>query len=247
MEINGAIALVTGANRGLGRAFTQELLDNGATKVYAGVRRPDESAFAGLDRSRIELLTLDVTDPELIAAAAARAGDVTVLVNNAGTNANSDLLTGDPDALRRDLDTHLYGSLNLARAFAPVLDANGGGAIVNLLSAMSWFGLPGNGTYHVAKAAAWAMTNAIRLELAPQRTQVVGVHLGAADTDMTADYQGPKITPASVAAAALGAIEDGSWEVLVDEWTVGVKASLAGDPAPFYRQLLATLQVPLAV
>lgn len=229
MQIAGSTALVTGANRGLGRHFALALLERGAAKVYATSRNPD-----AVDLPGVEVLALDITDPASVAAAAAAAGDVTLLVNNAGISLAESLVTGDLAVVRRELDTHLWGTLDVVRAFAPVLQRNGGGAIANVLSALSWFSFPGSGSYSVAKAAEWAMTNGVRIELAPQGTQVVGVHLGAADTDMTAGYEGPKTAPAEVVRAALDGIEAGRIEVVVDEWSEMVKASLAKDPVEFY-------------
>ncbi|WP_194916850.1 SDR family oxidoreductase [Catenulispora rubra] len=240
MEINGSIALVTGANRGLGRAFTAHLLDRGAAKVYAAARRPDDMSLDGLDADRVEAVALDVTDPAAVRRAAEQAPDVTLLVNNAGSNTWQDLVAGDLDQIRLELETHLFGSLQMIRAFAPALGRNGGGAVVNLLSAMSWFAHPGANAYHVAKAAAWAMVNSVRLELADQGTLVTGVHLGLADTDMSAGFDSEKLPPVEVARAALDGVEAGAWEVLVDEWSRTVKSSLAADPRPFYEALAAT-------
>ena len=232
MDITGSVALVTGANRGLGRQFTQQLLERGATKVYATSRRPELVDVPG-----VEVLRLDVTDPESVAAAAAAAADVTLVVNNAGISTGANLVTGDLADVRREMDTHFYGTLAVVRAFAPVLAGNGGGGIVNVLSALSWFTTNGAGGYAAAKSAAWSLTNGVRLELLGQGTQVTGVVLGAADTDMMADYQGPKTSADDVVATALDGVQAGDWEVLVDDWSRGVKASLAGDPRDFYRQL----------
>ncbi|WP_199040134.1 SDR family oxidoreductase [Glycomyces salinus] len=232
MKINGATAIVTGANRGIGRAFAQHLLERGAAKVYAAARRPETVDLPG-----VEPIRLDITDSEQVRRASEIAGDVTLLVNNAGINTFQDLVEGDLDKIRLDLETHLFGSLSMIRAFAPALAAGGGGAIVNVLSASSWFALRGVDSYHVAKAAQWAMTNGVRLELADQGTLVTGLHLGLADTDLVADIDGPKLPPSQVARAALDGVEDDRWEVLVDDWSKGVKSSLALDPRPFYENL----------
>lgn len=232
MKINGATAIVTGANRGLGRAFAQHLLERGAEKVYAAARRPETVDLPG-----VEPIRLDITDPEQVGRAADLADDVTLLVNNAGINTFQDLVEGGLDRIRLDLETHLFGSLNMIRAFAPVLAAGGGGAIVNVLSASSWFALRGVDSYHVAKAAQWAMTNGVRLELAEQGTLVTGLHLGLADTDMVADIDGPKLEPSQVARTALDGVEGDRWEVLADDWSREVKSSLASDPRPFYENL----------
>ncbi|PJJ71383.1 short-subunit dehydrogenase [Diaminobutyricimonas aerilata] len=238
MNVTGQIALVTGANRGIGRQFVLELLERGAAKVYAAARRPE---VVDIDDARVVPLRLDLFDRESIAAAAEAASDVTLLINNAGTSAYGSLVTGDLDDARRQMDTHLWGPLDVIRAVNPALGRNGGGAIVNVLSALSWFASPGAGAYAAAKAAEWNMTNAVRLELAGQGTLVQGVLLGAADTDMMAGYDGPKVDPREVARRSLDGVEAGSTEVIVDEWTAMVKASLAGDPAPFYERITALL------
>jgi len=149
MDITGSVALVTGANRGLGRQFAQQLLERGATKVYATSRRPEL-----IDVPGVEVLRLDITDPESVEAAAAAAGDVTLVVNNAGITTGANLVTGDLAEVRREMDTHFYGTLGVVRAFAPVLARNGGGGIVNVLSALSWFTTNGAGAYAAGKAAA---------------------------------------------------------------------------------------------
>jgi len=229
MQISGSIALVTGANRGLGREFAHQLLARGATKVYATARRPELVDVPGA-----EVLALDITDPGSVEAAAAVATDVTLLVNNAGVTTGANLVGGDLDLLRREMDTHFWGTLRMVRAFAPGL---AGGAILNVLSALSWFAHDGAGGYGAAKAAEWSLTNGVRLELAAQKTLVTGLHLGAADTDMMAWYDGPKAAPATVVAAALDGIEENRLEVLADEWSVQVKAALAEDPSLFYTAL----------
>ncbi len=225
MDINGSIALVTGANRGLGLAFSQQLLERGATKVYAAARD-----ISTIDLPGVEPVELDITDAAHARRAAELASDVTLVVNNAGINTWQNLVTGDIAEIRRELDTHLFGTLNVVRAFAPVLGANGGGAVLNVLSAMSWFAYDGSNSYHVAKAAQWALTNGVRIELGAQGTLVVGVHLGLADTDMSAGFDADKLSPTVVANASLDGIEADAWEVLVDDWSRSIKASLARDP-----------------
>lgn len=224
MDINNSVALVTGANRGLGRAFAERLLERGARKVYATARRPETVDLPG-----VEVLPLDVTDPASVRAAAQAASDVTLLVNNAGVS-GTDLVTGSLDSVRRELETNVFGSLATIRELAPALAANGGGAIVNVLSAMSWFGVNGANSYHMTKAAAWAMTNGVRLELADQGTLVTAVHLGLADTDMSAGWPVDKISPSDLADAALDGVEAGSAEVLADQWSRDVKARLVLTP-----------------
>jgi NAD(P)-dependent dehydrogenase (short-subunit alcohol dehydrogenase family) len=238
MNITDQVALVTGANRGIGRQFVLELLEQGAAKVYATARRLETLDF---DDARVVPLRLDLLDHESIVAAAATANDVTLLVNNAGISTGATLVTGELAEIRREFDTHFWGTLDVIRQFAPTLAAQGGGAIVNVLSALSWFSSPGAGSYAAAKAAEWNMTNGVRLELAPQGTLVQGVLLGAADTDLMASYDGPKTDPRDVARLSLEGVATGKIEVIVDDWTAMVKASLAGDPAPFYEQITQML------
>ncbi|MEU4224423.1 SDR family oxidoreductase [Nonomuraea sp. NPDC026600] len=233
MKINGAHVLVTGANRGLGRQFVLSLLDRGAGKVYATARRPDLIDVPGAIP-----LHLDITDSASVAAAAAAAGDVKIVINNAGISTGANLVTGDLDTIRREMDTHFYGTLNVIRAFAPQL---ADGAILNVLSAISWLAFDGAGAYHAAKAAEWALTNAVRLELANQRTLVTGLHLGAADTDMMAWYNGDKTAPEVIVAAALDGIEARRPEVLADDWSRQVKTWLSEDPSVIYREAAAAL------
>ena len=231
MKISGSTALVTGANRGMGRHFAQQLLERGAAKVYSTARNPER-----VDLEGVEVLRLDLTDPDSVAAAAAAAGDVTLLVNNAGIATGTNLL-GDLDQIRLEMETHYFGTLSVVRAFAPVLAAGGGGAIVNVLSALSWFSVEGANAYAAAKAAEWSMTNGIRLELAAQGTQVTGVHVGAVDTDLMAGYDGAMADPADVVRIVLDGLEADQMEVVVDDWSAMVKATLSGDPAAFYTEV----------
>ncbi|MBL0888630.1 SDR family oxidoreductase [Myceligenerans indicum] len=227
MELNGATALVTGANRGLGRHLATQLLDRGAA-VYAAVRHPD-----ALDLPGVTALRLDVTDDASIHAAAKIAADTTVLINNAGISTYTPLGTGDMGSIDREIDTNFYGPLRVTRAFAPVIAANGGGAILNVLSVVSWMHPAQAGGYAAAKAAAWALTDATREELAPQRITVSGLHVGLMDTDMTAGMgEVPKADPADVAAQALDGIASGASEILADDLTRQVRQGLAYGPIP---------------
>ena len=232
MHINGAIALVTGANRGIGKHFVEQLLESGAQKVYATARNPDAIDF---DDPRVIPLRLDLLDEESISKAAAGASDVSLLINNAGIATGADLLTSPLEEIRTDLETHLFGTLRVIRAFTPIIQGQGQGAIVNVLSVLSWAATAaGSGSYSVAKAAEWNMTNGVRVELAGRNILVQGVHLGAADTDMMAGVDGLKIHPADVAKASLAGVEAEAFEVLVDDPSRFVKAALAGDPAQLY-------------
>lgn len=215
MNIEGSVAFVTGGNRGLGRALVDELLARGATKVYATSR----SGFAPWDE-RVVPLVLDVTSAEAVAAAAAAAPDATIVVNNAGVDLNTPVLSASLDDLAAELDTNLWGPLHVSRAFAPQL---AGGALVNVLSVLSWVSF-GRG-YEVSKAAAWSATNALR-RLLPE-TLVTAVHVGYMDTDMAAHVDGPKTAPAEVARLVLDGVEAGEAEVLADEISRQVKAGLS--------------------
>ena len=234
MNVTDHIALVTGANRGIGREYVLELLERGVRKVYATARRPEA---LDVDDARVVPLRLDLLDHASVVAAARTASDVTLVVNNAGIATGADLVTGDLDDVRREMDTHFWGTLDVVRTFSPVLASNGGGAVVNVLSALSWFASPGNGAYAAAKAAEWNMTNAVRHELGPQGTFVQGVLLGAADTDISAHDDGPKIDPRDVPRASLDGLAAGRIEVVVDDWTAMVKASLAGDAGEFHSRI----------
>lgn len=234
LRIEGAVALVTGANRGLGRHFARQLLERGAARVYATARRPET-----IDLPGVVPLRLDVTDEGEVEAAAAEAGDVALLVNNAGISHWTNLVTGDLAAVRAEMETNFWGTLAMVRAFAPVLAANGGGAILNVLSAQSWFAYPSTNGYHATKAAQWALTNGVRMELAEQGTLVTGLHLGAVNTDFSAAYDGPKGDPAVAVRAGLDALEAGAIETLADDWSAHVKKSLAEDPTLLYDELRA--------
>ena len=223
MKIKGSTALVTGANRGLGLAYAKALLAAGARKVYAGARDPSSVTLAG-----VVPLKLDVNSAEDIAAAVAACGDVDLVINNAGIIGADDLLgSKGVEGLRSVLETNLYGVFAVSRAFAPVLRANGGGALVNMLSALSWASLPTTGPYSVSKAAAWSLTNGLRNELREQGTLVVGVHAGYIDTDMVKDVDSPKSRPEDIAQAVLTGIEAGEQEVLADDTARHVKAGFA--------------------
>ncbi|MEV8438825.1 SDR family oxidoreductase [Actinosynnema sp. NPDC051121] len=233
MKIANSVALVTGSNRGLGLHFARQLLERGAAKVYATARDA-----GSVDLPGVEALPLDITDAASVAAAARAAGDVTLLVNNAGIITGANLVTGDPAAIRREVDTHFFGTLEVVRAFAPILAANGGGAILNVLSSMSWVSYDRATAYSAAKAAQWSLTNGVRVELAGQGTLVTGLLLGPTDTDMTAGMDVPKNDPADVVRAALDGVEADEVEVLADQGVVNLKAALSGDPRALYPQVV---------
>jgi NAD(P)-dependent dehydrogenase (short-subunit alcohol dehydrogenase family) len=230
MKIAGSVALVTGANRGLGRAYARELVRRGAASVYGAARQPAQVTEPG-----VTPVALDITDPGRVVRVAAECGDVSLLVNNAGVMKAS-TFTGAPDlaAAQAEMETNYFGTLRMCRAFAPVLAANGGGAIVNMLSVTSFYTNPFNASYGASKAAEWSLTNGIRLELHHQGTLVVAVHAGFIDTDMAALVDAQKISPESVAAQVFDAVEAGRVEVLADERTRTVKASLSRDHELIY-------------
>jgi len=229
MKIQGSIALATGANRGLGLAFAQALLHAGAVKVYAAARDPSKVSLPGATP-----LKLDITNPADVAAAARAASDVTLLVNNAAIARTVAFLAADAEAaLRESLETNLFGTLSMIRAFAPVLKANGGGAIVNMLSIASWLNRPTLAVYAASKSAEWALTNGTRHELREQGTLVVGVHAAFIDTDMAKPFQGPKSRPEDIVSQVLAAVEQGLEEVLADQLTRDVKRGLSAERASY--------------
>jgi short-subunit dehydrogenase len=181
---------------------------------------------------------LDITNLQEVAAAAMTAKDVTLLINNAGSSTGASLLDGDLDKIQLEFNTHFFGTLSMARTFAPILANNGGGSILNILSALSWFSIGGNeGAYTAAKAAEWALTNELRLNLYPQNVRVAGLHVGFMETDMSAGVEAPKADPAEVAKLAIDGIEANSFEILADEPSRKLQSALAGGVAALYPQL----------
>ena len=231
MKIDGQTALVTGANRGLGRHIAEQLRDRGA-KVYAGARNPQS-----VDLEGVTPIALDITDPASVATAADATGDVSILINNAGSSTGASLLTGDLADIHLELDTHFFGTLSVIRAFAPQLGAHDSSAVLNILSVLSWISFPQSGAYCAAKSAGWSLTNALRQELAPRGTRVSALHVGYMDTDMVRHVDAPKSDPAGIARIALDGIEAGSYEIVADETAKAVLAGLSGGVAALYPQL----------
>lgn len=220
LTVEGSVALVTGANRGLGKAFARALLEAGAAKVYAGARD-----VATVDDPDVVPVALDVTDHEQVAKVAAELGDVDIVINNAGVASFLGAVDGEGlERFREEFEVNYFGSVAVARAFAPVVGRNGGGAIVNMLSALSWATLPQTANYSATKAAGWAYTNGLRQALADQGTLVVAVHAGYIDTDMAAGVDAPKVAPEDVARQTVEAIAAGRTEVLADDTSRGAKA-----------------------
>lgn len=235
MKLNGATALVTGTNRGIGHHFAVELLQRGA-KVYATARRPELIDIPG-----VEVLQLDITDQASVAAAAAVATDVDVLVNNAASTAGGNLVSGDLGAIRAVMDSNYYGTLSMIRAFAPVLARNGGGAILNVLSGSAWATVDGNTAYAAAKSAEWGLTNGVRLELAGQGTLVAALVPGLVATDTMREFarnagidlpEEVMIEPVDLVRLALDGVEADEVEIL-DPIGADVKATLTGPPRTF--------------
>ncbi|WP_369230594.1 SDR family oxidoreductase [Streptomyces sp. R21] len=231
MDLSTSTVLVTGANRGFGRALAAELLSRGAT-VYAGARNPDQVDLPGA-----KPIALDITDSTSVAAAAEAIGDVTILVNNAGSSTGADLLAADLNNIRLEMDTHYFGTLSMVRAFAPKIAANGGGTILNILSGLSWVSFPELGAYCAAKSAEWSLTNTLRLQLADQGIRVSGLHVGYMDTDMVRAVDGPKSDPADIARIAVDGIATGAYEILADNAARQAQAALAGGVSALYPQL----------
>lgn len=222
MKIENAVALVTGANRGIGLAFARQLLARGARKVYAGVREPSAVTEPG-----VHALRLDVTQPGDVAAAAALASDVTLVVNNAGIAQPGGFLAADSEeTARRLFETNFFAMLRMSKTFAPVLQANGGGALLNVLSVASWVNGGELAAYSASKSAAWSLTNALRNELAAQKTQVLALHMAYVDTDLTRGFDVPKSSPDEIVRRALDGLEAGLDEVLADELTLQVKRGM---------------------
>ncbi|MDM3975572.1 SDR family oxidoreductase [Mycobacterium marseillense] len=221
VNVKGSTVVVTGGQRGLGKAIVAELVGRGAAKVYATARAPKPS-----QDPRVIGVELDVTQPDSVAALAARATDADIVINNAGVLGARTLLDSDIDEVRTVFETNYFGALRVAKAFAPTLADNGGGALVDVASILSW--MPGSGGYGDSKAALWSLTNSLRIELEKQGTLVVAAHLSFTDTDMTAGFDAPKNDAGQVARAIVDGIERGDTEVLADDDTRYVKAALSG-------------------
>jgi NAD(P)-dependent dehydrogenase (short-subunit alcohol dehydrogenase family) len=232
MKIENSVALVTGANRGIGLAFARELLARGARKVYAAVRDPSTITQPG-----VQALRLDVTRPDEVAAAAALASDVTLVINNAGIAQPGGFLAADSEDLaRRIFETNFFAVLRMSKAFAPILESNGGGALLNVLSVASWVNGGELAAYSASKSAAWSLTNALRSELAAQKTQVLGLHMAYVDTDLTRGFDVPKSSPEEIVRRALDGLESGLDEVLADDLTLQVKQGMTATRPSYLPQ-----------
>jgi NAD(P)-dependent dehydrogenase (short-subunit alcohol dehydrogenase family) len=235
LKIPGCVALVTGGNRGLGRAYCEGLLRAGAAKVYAAAR---DASTVAISDSRVVPVALDIISAAGVASAARNLQDVSLLVNNAGVLRNSPMLgDGAEQAARLEIETNYFGMLSMVQRFAPVLAANGGGAIINVLSVASWFTNPLFATYCASKAAAEVLTDAIRMQLRSQGTRVVGVYAGYIDTDMAAHVASRKTSPAQVVERTLAGLESGVDRVFADERATYIDDRVRNDRAAFYAEL----------
>lgn len=245
MKIEGCRALVTGGNRGIGQGFVEELLDAGAARIYIGARTPSEAkALAATDPDRLRIIELDVAKEEHAAAAAEACTDVNLLVNNAGVF-NMQTLIGAPDmvSMRAEIDVNYLGLVSMCRAFAPIIEANGGGAIANVLSAGGIVSVPSMGGYSPSKFAARAACNCMRAELAPRGIRVSALIVGSVKTRMAAHVKGVKQSdPRDIAKAGLHAVQHGIDEHDTDPHAISVRDALARDPA----SLAATMAKALA-
>ena len=246
MTIEGATALVTGGNRGIGEAFVLALIEAGAARVWVGSRDP--AAAAHLEKAhpgKAVAIALDVARPDQIEAAARTCTEVSILINNAGVFNRTTLMTApDMAAMREEMEVNYFGLVGLCRAFAPVLNANsrdGRSAIVNVLSSGGVVAMPAMGGYSPSKFAARAASTNIRAELAGQGTSVSALIVGSVDTRMAAHVQGAKEAPSDIAAAGLNAIRRGLDEIDTDRMAIEVRAALARDPKALERSVARQL------
>lgn len=228
VDLKISTVFVTGANRGFGRHLAMQLVERGAT-VYAAARRPETISIAG-----VHPIELDITDQASIERAAELAPATTILINNAGIATGASMLTGPLSEIRREFDTNVFGTLAITRALVPTIETNGGGAILNVLSVLSWLAYPESGAYSATKSAAWSMTNSLRTELAPKGINVAGLHVGYMDTELTAGVDAQKSDPAVIAKLALDQLAEGRLEILADDTSKQVQAGLAGGVAALY-------------
>lgn len=245
MEIADSVAVVTGGNRGIGEGFVRALIQAGARRVYIGTRNLDAAShLVEAYPEQAIAVQLDVTDEAQVAAAAAQCNDVNIVINNAGAF-NNETLLGAPDmkAAQEEMDVNYFGTLSMCRNFAPVLKRNGGGAIVNVLSAGAIVAVPNMGGYSPSKFATRALTTNVRAELSDQQTQVSCLIVGSVDTRMAAHVKGGKESPETIAKAGIKAIRKNIPEMDTDSFAINVRAALARDPGNVERQMAAALKL----
>jgi len=241
MKIEGSVVLVTGGNRGLGAEYVHQLLARGASKVYVGARNIELiNALPSITGGRAIPISLDVTNEINIAEAVEACSDITMLINNAGIALKSSILGDNSlEIAKAEFETNVWGPFNLSKAFAPVLAKNGGGVIVNVLSAASWFSMKEVATYAMSKSAAWSFTNGLRLDVSENNTLVVAVHAGFIDTEMAASVKMDKTSTFQVVDRTLSGVEAGMLEVLADDSSIFIKNNLPNHIETFYPWLPA--------
>lgn len=215
MNFSGKTVLVTGANRGIGLAIVKSLLKKDVAKVYAGTRDPNKLKDFG--DSRVVPLTLDITNKEQVAAAAKTAGDVSVLINNAGVAAFSSILDGPLDLVERDMNTNYFGTLDMVRAFVPVLEEKQGAAIVNVVTIAAFSNFPIVGGYSASKSALFSLSQGIRTELAAKGISVHTVNPGPIDTELAAEFPTDKADADQTAENIVIALEHDEADIFPDE------------------------------
>jgi NAD(P)-dependent dehydrogenase (short-subunit alcohol dehydrogenase family) len=243
MKIKNSIAFVTGSNRGIGQAFVAALLNQGAKKVYAGVR--DLEAYKKVaallpeeQQARVEPVVVDISNKKQVQTAAAQAQDITLLINNAGIANFTGLISAESlESARQEMEINYFGTLSVIRAFAPILKKNGGGGIVNILSVASLGNFPVLGSYSASKAALHSLTQGVRAELTAQSTQVFGVFPGPIDTDMAKDFEMEKTPPSETAEGTLKAIELNVEDIFVDAMAVQFEKDYWSDPKSLEQEL----------
>lgn len=247
MQIEQAVALVTGANSGIGKYFIETLRSLGAARIYAGARKLSSlEDLVAIDPDRIVPIALDITDEASVTAAAAQCDDVNLLINNAGIALLKQLISvPDLSAARAEMEVNYFGTLAMCRAFAPVLKANGGGAIINMLSILGRVNFPTNASYSASKGASYILTQGIRAELAAQNTLVVGVMPATVDTKSSQDFPPPKVAPEAVTQEALQGVIDGVEDVYPGEQAKAMAAQLLSDPKGLEKSMAAMLPQPV--
>jgi short-subunit dehydrogenase len=247
MKIKNSTAMVTGANRGIGKAYVEALITRGAKKVYAAIRDVEtftKSSVECIEKHKdvIELVPLDITNEKQIASSVTKAEDIDLLINNAGIANYTGLISANNlNSARKEMEVNYFGTLSMIRAFAPILKNNGGGTIVNVLSVASLANFPVLGSYSASKAALYSLTQGVRAELDQQGTHVLGVYPGPIDTDMAKDFPVEKSSPEETATATLQAIEDGKEDIFIDVFAMQFLKDFQNSPIGIAKQFTEML------